>query len=57
MKKIIRQCNDNNPKKFSVTFDASKSIMNDVILLCEKCYDKPPFNLFRLKVERLKNHV
>ena len=54
MTKTIRQCNDDNPKKYKKTFDAGNSIVNDVILLCEKCYNKPPFDRFVLRIERLE---
>jgi len=54
---MIQLCKDENPKKYKVTFDAGNSIENDTILLCAKCYNRPPFDLFCLKVEKLKNHV
>lgn len=54
MTKIIQECNDDNLKIKKVFFDAGNSIVNDIILLCEKCYSKPPFDRFVLKVERLE---
>ena len=51
---MILLCNDKNPKKHKVTFDAGGSIVNDTILLCDKCYNKPPFDRFVLKVVRLE---
>lgn len=55
MSEMIQQCNDDNPKTRKVIFDAGNSIENDTILLCEKCYNKPPFDHFILKVVRLGN--
>jgi len=56
MTKKILQCNDDNPKKYNVTFDAGNAISsgNDTILLCSKCYNQPPFDRFVLKVERFE---
>ena len=54
MNEIILQCPDDNPKIRKVTFDAGNSIINDTILLCDKCYNKPPFDRFVLKVERFE---
>lgn len=55
---VLSCCDDNNPKIFKVEFNAGKSVkVNDVILLCSKCYNKPPFDRFVLKVERLKTNV
>ena len=54
MTKIIQECNDDNLKTKKVFFDAGNSIANDVIFLCDKCYNHPPFDRFVLKVERLE---
>jgi len=55
MTETIQQCNDNNPKTKKVEFDAGNSIKNDTVLLCENCYNKPPFDKYILKVMRLRN--
>jgi len=52
---MTRQCNDDNPKTKKVIFDAGSSIVNDIVLLCEKCYNKPPFDKFVLKTVRLED--
>lgn len=51
---MIQLCPDDNEKKYKVSFDAGDSIVNDTILLCDKCYNKPPFDKFILKVVRLE---
>jgi len=52
---MILKCNDNNQKTKKVIFDAGNSIENDTVLLCENCYNKPPFDKYILKVVRLGN--
>lgn len=51
---MMQQCNDDNQKTKKVIFDAGNSIENDIVLLCDKCYNKPPFDQFVLKVVRLE---
>jgi len=53
MTKTIQQCNDDNPKIRKVTFDVGDSIVSDTILLCDKCFNRPPFDMYILKVVRL----
>ena len=52
---FVKECKDENPKRYKITFDAGNTIVNDTILLCDKCYNQPPFDKFILKVVRLKH--
>ena len=52
---MIQQCNDDNQKTKKVIFDAGNFIENDTFLLCENCFNKPPFDKYILKVVRLEN--